>query len=91
MSDELGAQYLERKKVIETELRRLEGELKKGTDFQADLQRQHSEVTRQINAVQQVHIKQAGKLENINELIEGLKKEVTPKIPSEKNEKEKKK
>ena len=89
MSDELGAQYLERKKVIETELRRLEGELKKGTDFQADLQRQHSEVTRQINAVQQVHIKQAGKLETINELIEGLgepavKKEVTPKIPSKK-------
>ncbi len=84
MTEGLGAQYLERKKVVEDELRRLETELKKGTDFQADLQRQHSEVTRQINTVQSAYIKQAGKKEAIDELIEGLKQEVTPKIPSKK-------
>ena len=88
MAESLGTQYLERKKVIETEIKRLQEESKKGADFQADLQRQHSDVGRQLEGIKAAFLKQSGKLETVNELIEGLKQEVTPVIPS--NEKKKK-
>ena len=89
MTDGLGAQYLERKKVIEAEIARLQAEHKKGADFQADLQRQHSDIGRQLEAIKELFQIQAGKLAVVNELIEELKGEVTPTIPKEKNEKKK--
>ncbi len=81
MTEGLGAKYLERKGVIETEIKRLQAEHKKGSDFQADLQRQHSDVGRQLQEIQALLLKQSGKLEAVNESIEGMKGEVTPIIP----------
>ena len=82
MTEGQGAQYLERKKVIETEIRRLQEEAKKGADFQADLQRQHSEIGRQLQAIQAEFLKQSGKLEAVNESLEEMKKDVILTIPS---------
>jgi len=82
MTEGLSAQYLERKKVIETEIQRLQGEVKKGTDLQSDLQRQHSQIGRDLQAVQAEFLKQAGKLEAVNELLADMKQDVTLTIPS---------
>ena len=84
MTEGLGAQYLERKKAIEAEIQRLQGEAKKGSDFQADLQRQHSEIGRQLQAIQAEFLKQSGKLEAVNESLADMKQEVMEVIPSKK-------
>lgn len=84
MTEGQGAQYLERKKVIEAEIKRLQDEAKKGSDFQADLQRQHSDIGRQLQAIQSEFLKQSGKLEVVNEVLADMKQEVTPTIPKKK-------
>ena len=81
MTEGLGAKYLERKVVIEAEIKRLESELKKGADYQADLQRKHSDVGRQLQEIQALLLKQSGKLEAVNEAISDMKGDVTPTIP----------
>ena len=84
MTEELGTKLVDRKRSIEAELQRLQNEAKKGSDFLTDLQRQQSDIQRQLQGVQAEFTKQSGKLEEVNELIGGMKKEVTPKIPSKK-------
>ena len=84
MTEGLGAKYLERKGVIEVEIKRLQGEMKKGSDYQADLQRQHSDIGRQLQELQALLLKQTGKLEAVNEAISDMKEDVTPIIPKKK-------
>ena len=81
MTEGLGAKSLERKGVIETEIKRLQGEMKKGSDYQADLQRQHSDIGRQLQELQALLLKQTGKLEAVNEAISDMKGDLTPTIP----------